>query len=106
MPTYTTITGSLYDARTGAKVTSGRLYITPDDFIPNGADIIAPVTVEYSIPGTGNISVALSISNGVTYTVEFDSDPADLVTPRPEKDGYWVNTWTVPATGPVDIATL
>ncbi len=101
-----TITGSLYDASTGLKVVSGALYITPDNFIRYVDDIVAPFTVSYTIPGTGNISLSLAPSNGVSYTVEFDPNPADADTPRSTKSGYFTNSWTVPASGPVDIATL
>jgi hypothetical protein len=103
---WTTVTGSLYDARTGLKVTTGKLFIRPNGFICNGAHIVAPKTVEYTIPGSGNISVVLAQSNGVTYTVEFDPNPADAATPRKQKPGYFMNTWTIPASGPVDLTVL
>jgi hypothetical protein len=103
---WTQITGSLFDARTGSKVTSGRLLIKPNGFINNGNHIVAPKTVAYTIPGSGNISLTLAQSNGVTYTVEFDPNPADTATPLKLKAGYFVNTWTVPISGPVDISML
>ncbi len=103
---WTLVTGSLYDARTGAKVTSGKLYIRPNNFINNGNHLVAPKTVSYTIPGTGNISITLAQSNGVDYTVEFDPNPADTVTPLKQKPGYFANVWTVPVSGPVDISDL
>jgi hypothetical protein len=67
---------------------------------------VVPKTVSYAIPGTGNISLVISPSNGVPYSVEFDPNPSDTTTPRRLKDGYFYNTWTIPSSGPVDIATL
>jgi hypothetical protein len=106
MPTLTTITGSLYDSRTGTKLTAGTLRITPASFIQNGNDVITPHMVTYSIPVSGDISLQLAPSNGVKYLVEFDPNPADTVTPFRLKPGFFKNTWTVPASGPVNIAAL
>lgn len=104
--TLVTITGSLYDARTGAILTAGKLYIKADDFIINGNDIVVPATVTYTIPVSGIISLSLSPSHGVKYTVEFDPNPADTTQPRAMKSGYFKDRWTVPSSGPVNIASL
>lgn len=104
---YTTITGSIYDAATGAKLTLGRLYIKPDNFIRNGSNLIVPKTITYDIPGSGNISLVLAPStDGVTYTVEFDPTPADTSVPFRIKSGYFIDSWVIPANRSVDIATL
>lgn len=105
--TLVTITGSIYNASTGAKWTTGRLYLTPKTFIRNAGDVVIPKTVSYDIPGTGNISLAVAPStDNVVYTVEFDPDPADTSTPFRLKAGYFKNDWTIPSSGPVDLATL
>ena len=102
-----TITGSLYDSQSaGNKITTGRLYIRPQSFIRDGANIIIPKTIMVDVPGSGDLSFGLTPSNGVLYDVEFDPAPSDTATPRKRKYGYWRNTWTVPASGPVNINTL
>jgi hypothetical protein len=104
-PNRVIIAGSIYNASTGAKVTSGALYLTPRSFIQNGGDVIGTATVSYSIPGSGNISLYIAPSNGVIYDVEFDPNPADPL-PLRLRSGYWKDQWIVPGSGPVDIATL
>ncbi len=99
------ITGSLYDARTGTKVTTGRLYLKLTRWTYNGPDLVVPKTVYYDVPGSGNWNLALCPSNGVDYFVEFDPNPGDTVTPLRLKDGYWSNYWDVPY-ATVDISDL
>jgi hypothetical protein len=104
---YTFVTGSVYDAATGAKRTLGRFYLKPNNFLRNGSNLIVPKTITYDIPGSGNISIQLAPSNdGITYTVEFDPTPADTTMPFRIKPGYFKDEWTVPANTSVDIATL
>jgi hypothetical protein len=104
---FTTITGSIYDAATGAKRTLGRLYLKPNNFLRNGNNVIAPKTVTYDIPGSGNLSLALAPStDGITYTVEFDPTPADTTIPFRIKPGYFSDQWLVPVATSADIATL
>jgi hypothetical protein len=91
-----TITGSIYNASTGAKWTTGRLYLKPKTFIRHGQNVIVPATVSYDIPGTGNISLGLAPStDSVTYTVEFDPDPTDTSVPFRLKSGYFKDEWLV-----------
>jgi hypothetical protein len=91
-----TLTGSIYNASTGAKWTTGRLYLKPKTFIRHGQNVIVPATVSYDIPGTGNISLGLAPStDSVTYTVEFDPNPADTSIPFRLKSGYFKDEWLV-----------
>jgi hypothetical protein len=104
---FTTITGSIYDAATGAKRTLGRLYLKPNNFLRNGSNLVIPKTVTYDIPGSGNLSLVLAPStDGITYTVEFDPTPADTTIPFRIKSGYFKDEWSIPASTSVDIATL
>jgi hypothetical protein len=104
---YTFVTGSVYDAATGAKRTLGRFYIKPNNFLRNGGNLIVPKTITYDIPGSGNISIPLAPSkDGVTYTVEFDPTPADTTIPFRLKSGYFTDQWLVPTGDSADIATL
>lgn len=105
-PALTTITGSIYDASTGQKRTTGRLYFTPQNFIIDGLDLISAQKVYVDIPSSGDLSFGLAPSNGVSYVVEFDPDPSDFVTPLTLKSGYFRNVWTVPSSGPVLITSL
>jgi hypothetical protein len=104
-PALTTITGSIYDARTGLKRTTGRLYIRPQGFIIDGIELVSADSVFVDIPSSGDLNFGLAPSNGVSYVVEFDPDPADP-TPLTLKSGYFRNVWTVPAVGPVSITSL
>jgi hypothetical protein len=104
--TTTTITGSLYDATTGAKYTTGCLHIQPQSFIRDGDDLVAAISVTYDIPGSGNISLALAPSNGVSYIVQFDPTPTETDTPMQLKSGYFRDVWVVPVSGPVNITSL
>src|SRR3954468_20696761 len=63
----TQITGSIYSGATGTKMTTGTLFIRPKSFIQLGNDVVAPSTISYTIPGTGDMNLALAPSNGVTY---------------------------------------
>ena len=104
-PVLTTITGSIYDAATGQKRTSGRLIISPQRYIIDGPELISATPVTVDIPSDGDLDFALAPSNGVPYTVEYDPDPTSPL-PLPLRSGYFKNSWTVPATGPVSITTL
>jgi hypothetical protein len=100
------ITGSLYDADTGLKVTSGRLHIKPKNFIRDHCHLVIPITVTYDIPESGDIEMTLAPSNGVPYTVEYEADVTDPTIPFRMRPGYFINSWTIPASGPVNIAAL
>jgi hypothetical protein len=43
---------------------------------------------------------------GLSYYVEFDSDPDDLTKPASQKDGYWYNYWAVPDQASVAIGNF
>lgn len=101
--TLTEVTGDLYDQE-GGTVTTGRLYITPRDFIVVGIHLIAKKTVAYDI--TGPISLNLAASDGVLYDVEYDPDPDDTTTPLNLKSGFWRDVWDIPAASSVDISDL
>jgi hypothetical protein len=98
------LTGSLWHPSTGTKLTTGQLRIRPRTWANNNTELVAPVIMVYAIPGDGDIELSLAPSQ--SYVVEFDPTPLDLVTPLAQKSGYFINIWTVPATGPVDISTL
>lgn len=100
--TLVTLIGSIYDATTGAKRTSGRLYLRPKSFIRNGPNLVAPKTISYDIPGTGDISLPIAPTAGdsVAYVVEYDPNPADTSLPFRLKSGYFRNEWTVPVNYP------
>jgi hypothetical protein len=115
-PPLTNITGSLINPVTGSKVTAGALVIKPNApqhgvRDPNGdliGEFVSPITVVVSISGSGDLDFNLvpNVNAGSSYTVEFDSDPADTVTPRSLKPGYFKTVWIVPTVSPTDIATL
>jgi hypothetical protein len=100
------ITGSLYSAKTGDKITYGQLRIKPQTFNVLANNIIAPMTILVDVPSSGNLLFYLAPSAGVKYVVEFDPDPNDKITPLKLKSGYFKNMWTIPDTGPVNISTL
>jgi hypothetical protein len=104
-PTLVTIQGSMYDP-SGRKLVSGRLIIQPTNIIVDGTSLVGRGAVNVSIPGSGDISIDLMPSHGVSYSVAFDPYPTDTATPLKLKSGYFITSWTVPNSGPVDIADL
>jgi hypothetical protein len=104
-PTLVSITGSLYTT-SGAKITSGRLTIRPSRFMISNGSLISASPVTVDVPGSGNLSFSLAPSGGVSYTVTFDPTPLDTATPVAMKSGYFKRSWVVPASGPVDLASL
>lgn len=106
-PTLTTITGSLYNPASGTKITTGALIITPTAIVISNDCLVSTAPVTISVPGTGDLSFTLAANpSGPAYTVEYDPDPADTSTPTELKAGYFKSSWLVPATGPVDLASL
>lgn len=99
------VTGVLRD-QTGAIRTSGRLYLTPVKFIVNNDVYVAPKTVSVDVPVSGSISFTVSPSNGVPYFIEYDPDPSITAIGPRLKHGYFRDYWTIPSSGPVDIAAL
>lgn len=106
LATLVTVTGSLYDCL-GVKLLAGRLTITPSRFIVNGTNLVSRNPIIVDIPGSGNLSFTLAPNGPATYyTVVFDPDVADVVTPLKLKSGYFSRAWIIPAVGPVTIASL
>ena len=100
----TEVTGSIMDQE-GNVITYGTLRIKPDDFIiVDGTYLVTPATYEYSV--TGALSIMLAPSSTVRYTVEFDPDPNDTVTPINLKMGYFKNRWLIPAVASINIVDL
>jgi hypothetical protein len=95
--------GSIYNPLSGTKWTSGRLNVRPLTFIVSNGNLVSTNTVYVYVPPTGDLSFQLVPGN---YQTEFDPNPSDTATPLKRKSGYFKNQWTVPTTGPVDIATL
>jgi hypothetical protein len=95
------VTGSLYSATTGTKITSGQLLIRPATYIPVttqyapfAGGVVVPTTINVPIPASGDLDFALAAPRDVTYIVEYDSDPNDEDTPVELKPGYFKDEWT------------
>lgn len=101
--TLVTVNGNLYNQE-GGTVTTGQLLITPRSPISADDELVAAVTIKYTV--TGALSINLAPSNGVLYDVEFDPTPEDTETPINLKSGYFRDVWDIPGSGPVNVATL
>lgn len=104
LTSFVLVYGSMFD-ETGNKLCQGKLTITPYSFMRLEGNIVVPSPIYVNIPSTGNFSFYLAPSNGIQYKAEYDPDPSNPA-PPPLKSGYFVEDWTIPSTGPVDIATL
>jgi hypothetical protein len=101
------VTGSFYNPKTGLKIMSGQLRITPNGFKPFAGSIISPLVAIVEIPLSGNLDFYLAPSedDGVDYTVELDPDPSSPV-PLAMRPGYFKRTWEIPNQASITIAEL
>src|SRR5687768_10203501 len=101
-----TVTGSLYSAVTGEKITSGQLIIKLASAIPFGDGVLTPVAARITVPSSGNLNFTLVGRLATKYLVEFDPFPSDIFTPASLKPGYFRNEWTLTNLSPVTFSTL